>query len=128
MFLAGLRLEIENTSAVCVVAAQPTKVSLLASVIQFGAGKVASAKTAWEELPAPVTPQLPRSGIGKPSREKRSAAKRLLGPQEKEKASRLFVADDCPTGSADGLTRPLQALTYNQFVDWCAPWPGQADA
>ena len=26
------------------------------------------------------------------------------------------------------LTRPLQALTYNQFVDWCAPWPGQADA
>ena len=64
MFLAGLRLEIEHTSAAC-VAAQPTKVSLLASVIQFGAGKVASAKTAWEELPAPVTPQLPRSGIGK---------------------------------------------------------------
>ena len=48
--------------------------------------------------------------------------------REKEKASRLFVADDCPTGSGDGLTRPLQALTYNQFVDWCAPWPGQADA
>lgn len=82
------------------IAAQPTKVSLLASVIQFGAGKVASAKTAWEELPAP----------------------------EKEKASRLFVADGCSTGSGDGLTRPLQALTYNQFVDWCAPWPGQADA
>ena len=73
--------------------------------------------------------QRPNSPVPASARvQKWLVAKRLLGPQEKEKASRLFVADDCPTGSADGLTRPLQALTYNQFVDWCAPWPGQADA